>query len=137
MITLKKNLLKMREEILKEIDQNVRSGRNIPERDVGDFYDDVDIEKGRQMIHLLGERERQKLNAIDNALEKIADGEYGFCEECGEEINKKRLKVIPFAKYCIRCQSEMERRSTRLQESMEDKLIYKDVSISDVDTSDE
>ena len=135
--TLKKSLIKMREELLKEIDEIIKSERSSPERDVGDFYDDADIEKGRQMTHLLGERERAKLSAIDNALDKIGEGTYGLCEECGEDINKKRLKIIPFTKYCIECQSELERRSFDLQESLEDRLLYKDVSMNDVDSNNE
>jgi DnaK suppressor protein len=44
-----------------------------------------------------------------NALRKIDDGSYGFCEECEEEIPIKRLKAIPDARYCITCQAEIEK----------------------------
>lgn len=127
----------MREELLKEIDEIIKSERSSPERDVGDFYDDADIEKGRQMTHLLGERERAKLSSIDIALDKIKEGTYGLCEECGEDINKKRLKVIPFTRHCIECQAEIEKRFSNSQETMEDKLLYKDVSLNDVDSKNE
>ncbi len=136
-VTLKKNLLKMREDILKDMDENIKNVRSAPERDVGDFYDDVDIEKDRQMMHMLGERERVKLVAIDSALERIEDGSYGICEECGCDINKKRLKVLPFARYCVACQEELEKQAARDGESMEDKMLYKDVSITDIESSDE
>ena len=131
--TLKKNLLKMREELLKEISDSIKSERNPTERDVGDFYDDAESEKGKQMSYLLGERERSKLNAIDDALERIEDGEYGICEECGEKINPKRLKIIPFTRYCVKCQSEMEKHGVQPEDSIEDKLLYKDVSINDIE----
>lgn len=136
-VTLKNKLLKMREDLLREINENIKTSRSAPERDVGDFYDDVDIEKDKQMIQMLGERERAKLDAIDDALEKVEEGTYGICEECGEAINKKRLKIIPFARYCIKCQSEFERRRIYLSESVEDRLIYKDVSINDIESSEE
>jgi DnaK suppressor protein len=136
-VTPKKNLLKMRDEILEELDETIKTIKSAPERDVGDFYDDADIEKGRQMTHLLGERERAKLEAIDNALEKIEDGTYGKCEECGEDINKKRLKIIPFARYCVKCQSDMEKKGIGPGESAEDNSVYKNVSINDFESSDE
>jgi len=46
---------------------------------------------------------------IDEALHAISKGTYGACDICGELISKERLTVLPFAKNCIRCQSEMER----------------------------
>lgn len=135
--TLKKALLKMREEILQDIGDNIRTERSSPERDVGDFYDDVDIEKDRQMLHMLSERDRSKLGAIDDALEKIEEGTYGVCEECGEEINKKRLKVLPFARFCIRCQEEIERAGGREELSLEEKMFSKDMSLVDMDSNEE
>jgi DnaK suppressor protein len=135
---IKKDLLKIRETILKDIGDNIKTERSAHDREVGDFYDEVDIEKDRQMIYTLGERERSKLNEINNALEKISDGSYGICEECGGEINKKRLKIIPFAKYCVNCQSEMEKRNQyAIEENLEENLIYKDISITDMEGSDE
>lgn len=135
--TLKKALLKMRDEILKDIDDSIRTERSSPERDVGDFYDDVDIENDRQMLHMLSERDRVKLGAIDDALEKIEDGTYGVCEECGEDINKKRLKVLPFARFCIRCQEDMERSGGREEMSLEEKMFSKDMSLADMESNEE
>ena len=47
---------------------------------------------------------------IDQALERITAGEFGTCENCGEEIQKKRLEVRPNARYCIRCKEDIEKR---------------------------
>ncbi|MCL1921625.1 MAG: TraR/DksA C4-type zinc finger protein [Kiritimatiellaeota bacterium] len=46
---------------------------------------------------------------IDEALHDISKSTYGICETCGELISKARLSVLPFARNCITCQSEMER----------------------------
>jgi DnaK suppressor protein len=135
--TLRKDLFKLRETILKDMGANLKTERNPGDREVGDFYDDVDIEKDRQMVYTLGERERAKLNAINTAIEKIEDGTYGECEECGCEISKKRLKIIPFAKYCVNCQEEIEKRAIYTEEPVEDNLLYKDITISDMDGGDE
>jgi len=50
------------------------------------------------------DRARQKERVmIEAALTRIADGEYGYCVECGEEIPQKRLELNPAAALCIRC----------------------------------
>jgi len=136
-VALVKKLHKMRADILKELDDSISTERRAPQRDVGDFYDDAESEKGRQLNHLLSERDRSKLAGIDDALEKIEDETYGICDECGCAIPKKRLNVLPFARCCIDCQSEMERQGITSTETMEDKLLYKDVSITDIERNDE
>jgi DnaK suppressor protein len=51
----------------------------------------------------------QMLKEIDRALERVARGEYGVCESCGEEISPARLKAIPWARYCVDCQEVLSR----------------------------
>lgn len=51
---------------------------------------------------------RENLLKIDEALRKLKEGTYGKCEDCGEEISEKRLKVIPFAIHCIDCKEKRE-----------------------------
>ena len=53
--------------------------------------------------------QQQIVTNIDESLRAIEKGTYGVCENCGELINKPRHSVLPFAKNCIKCQSEMER----------------------------
>ncbi len=54
------------------------------------------------------ESQRAVILQIDMALDKIRDGNFGICEECGGEIEEKRLKVVPFARYCRDCQETSE-----------------------------
>lgn len=49
-----------------------------------------------------------RLEQIEAALEKIADGSYGSCEECGGRIPKARLELIPDTAYCVKCASKLE-----------------------------
>lgn len=128
---IQKILLNMREELLQGIDSHLQSARGSNDREVGDFYDDVDKEKIKQLYHLLGQRERQKLLSINAALQKIDDGSYGSCEECGEDIGKERIKALPFARCCIRCQSEIEKRSSISGEDDEESHLYKEVSLNE------
>ena len=53
--------------------------------------------------------QQQLITNIDEALRSIEKGSYGVCSLCGELISKPRLTVLPFAKNCIKCQSEIER----------------------------
>ncbi len=49
------------------------------------------------------------LKEIDRALERVKGGNYGVCESCGEPIAPARLKAIPWARYCVRCQEILSR----------------------------
>ena len=57
------------------------------------------------------ESERQMLNEIDDALERIAKGTYGICEATGQPINKARLEAKPWAKYSIEAARQMEKQN--------------------------
>jgi DnaK suppressor protein len=57
---------------------------------------------------------------IEDALDGIENGYYGYCEECEEPISEKRLQLMPFALYCVRCQSELERQAKLRGERFEE-----------------
>lgn len=54
--------------------------------------------------------QQQNVASIDEALRAIEKGTYGLCDMCGALVSKSRLKVLPFAKNCIKCQSEIEQK---------------------------
>ncbi len=56
----------------------------------------------------LMENEGGTLAQIETSLERIEEGTYGQCEECGAKIPKNRLKAIPYATLCIRCAEQQE-----------------------------
>ncbi len=51
---------------------------------------------------------KDMLEKIDHAIEKLDQGTYGICEDCGIEISEQRLKAVPFAVYCIECKQKRE-----------------------------
>lgn len=63
--------------------------------------------------------DQSRINQINTAIKMIEDGTYGLCESCTEKIEKPRLKALPFAKTCIKCQSEMEGGSIRQRPSID------------------
>ena len=59
----------------------------------------------------LMESEEETLDLIEASLERIEEGTYGECEECGVKIPKTRLKAIPYASLCVKCATEQEQGS--------------------------
>jgi DnaK suppressor protein len=51
---------------------------------------------------------RQMLKTLAQALERIRNGNFGECAECGGDIEPKRLEAIPWARYCVKCQEARE-----------------------------
>lgn len=62
----------------------------------------------QEFNYSLSENDRAQLMLIDAALERMDNGDYGECEECGEKITETRLKAIPWAAFCIECQQRKE-----------------------------
>ena len=61
----------------------------------------------------LASNEQERLNQIDDALRKIDDGRFGICEVCSKPITQKRLIAVPYARFCIKCQAEEEKKKRR------------------------
>ncbi|MEM9410498.1 MAG: TraR/DksA family transcriptional regulator [Planctomycetota bacterium] len=57
---------------------------------------------------LLMNNEGETLAQIESALERIEDGTYGFCTECGSKIPKMRLNAIPYTPYCVKCAAKIQ-----------------------------
>jgi RNA polymerase-binding transcription factor DksA len=57
----------------------------------------------------LMENDEGTLEAIEMALERIEDGTFGECEECGVKVPKARLNAIPYARTCVKCAEQLER----------------------------
>ncbi len=51
----------------------------------------------------------ETLREIREAVDRLEKDIYGYCEECGQEIDRRRLEVMPFTRYCIDCQREHEK----------------------------
>ena len=124
-------LLQMKDDTLREISKAMKSGTDAPTGEPsGDIYDQASSERDRELGLLLGDREREKVRHIEEALQRIADGEYGVCEECEEEIPLGRLKVVPFARYCVRCKADIEKQQAQTKRFEEDRA-YRDIAMGE------
>lgn len=78
------------------------------EQRAGESDDWAQANAERDLAIALGERESAELIAIDAALQRIADGSYGLCVDCGVAITTARLHANPTAMRCVDCQSRLE-----------------------------
>ena len=77
-----------------------------------DPADRATAESDRAFTLRIRDRERRLIRKIQSALQRIDDGTYGICEECGEEIGVARLKARPVTRLCINCKAKQEEDET-------------------------
>ena len=76
-----------------------------------DVGDDAANTATRQLLLGLGERDRELIYQIDTAVDRLDDGTYGICDECGDEIGVARLRALPHADLCVECKAIEEQLS--------------------------
>jgi RNA polymerase-binding transcription factor len=125
-------LQEMKRGTMKEMQERVKEETEGVKDEGRDTYDLASDERDREINFILNDREREKLLAIDEALQRISDKSYGICESCEGEIHLGRLKILPFTRLCVKCQEENERESKR-QKTLENERSYRKLDISDVE----
>ncbi len=108
LLEIREILIEMKTEILQNLEERIKSNDMSEQREIGDIFDDADLEQSREFNLLLSTRERQKIDQIESALSKLDNGEYGYCEDCDETIPVGRLRAMPFATLCVKCKSQRE-----------------------------
>ena len=78
---------------------------------LADEVDVIQINEDREMSFATRSLLVERANRLAEALERLRDGEYGVCQECGEAIAPARLKAMPEVMTCVRCQDRLERMS--------------------------
>src|SRR5690554_5700557 len=106
------SLQEQRQELVRS-NNNTRYELRDNDREPRDSIDESTEEQGNATELRLKDRERNMLNKVNDALLRIDDGDYGYCEECGDPIGKPRLRARPVAELCIECKEEEEREESR------------------------
>lgn len=105
---LRDRLASLREELLEalngQLDQCRVSSTHHP-TEILDIAADGEVD---DMAARLAEADAVKIEEIEEALERLKEGTYGICRECGRPIPKKRLKVLPFTTLCVNCKEHEE-----------------------------
>ncbi|MFH1282404.1 MAG: TraR/DksA family transcriptional regulator [bacterium] len=104
---IKKNLQEKREDLLKVVNNNQMIQN---EGEVGDEADVASSSLEKEITFELNDNERVMLDNIESALAKIDRNVFGLCESCRKKITETRLKAMPFARFCISCQSKSEQK---------------------------
>ena len=104
MKSLETKLLKKRAELVAalraEIRDTIDTPEAVPEEDLAANARDEFIEAR------VNEFDHQELHLVDEALERVSQGVYGKCEDCGDAIELERLKALPWASRCIDCERQ-------------------------------
>jgi DnaK suppressor protein len=109
----RRKLLTWREELVEESKQTIDNLRE-EVRDVGDEAERATRETENSLELRTRDRYRKLIGKIDKALRRIEDGEYGYCEETGEEIGLDRLEARPIATLCLDAQERWEHRQRQM-----------------------
>lgn len=70
-----------------------------------DWEDLATEREGDEVLEGMGLSGQQEIRAIEAALQRISEGEYGYCVKCGAEIGEERLNVLPWTPFCRTCAS--------------------------------
>ena len=92
-----------------ELSAGLRNREDIAIEKTPDALDEVQLAGERELAIRNLDRESNLLRNVRGALMRVADGSYGICLHCEEEIKPKRLDAVPWTKYCIRCQEASDR----------------------------
>jgi len=114
----RKIVLKRKEEILDEIkhisEDTLKKSQKDASGDISGYtYHMADVATDtydREFSLGLASNERKLLYDLDDAIKRIEDGTFGICEDCKSLITKTRLKAVPYARLCVKCQEKQEKR---------------------------
>ncbi len=105
----RQKLIAWREELIKESEHTIQETLQVTELQQPDLTDRASAETDHALELRTRDRERKLISKINQAIERISEGEYGYCEETGEPINIARLVARPNATLSIEAQELHER----------------------------
>jgi DnaK suppressor protein len=104
----KKKLETRQQELRRNVSRTEQDGRTADEDTAQDIADRAASSYTKEFLFSQSNNERQLLQMVEGALERIRQGSFGECISCGKEINSKRLEAVPWTRHCIECQEKLE-----------------------------
>jgi DnaK suppressor protein len=138
-LSMRQILVKRRDALRKALAGDLSLLKELRSQTSGDMVDAALDSVQDEISSQLAEVESRELARIENALERMREGQFGICEGCSGPIPMARLNALPYATYCIKCQREAERQGAsnasdvdwgRLLDSSNNEA---DLSISDIE----
>jgi DnaK suppressor protein len=106
--SFKKRLEERQHTLRRNVSRTEMDGRQSDEDAAQDIADRAASSYNKEFLFHQSNSERQLLQMVQGALQRIRDGLFGQCISCGQEINPKRLEAVPWTRYCIQCQEKVE-----------------------------
>ena len=104
----KKKLEERQQALRRTVSRTEEDGRVADQDTAQDIADRAASSYTKEFLFSQSNNERQLLQMVETALQRIREGTFGECVNCGNEINAKRLEAVPWTRYCIECQEKME-----------------------------
>lgn len=112
--TIVADLEEQRQDILESIE--AKENLDFESGSGGDEADIASRNLNNEMLYELSSNDRIRVRDIEAALTKIKKGTYGICEHCKKPIERKRLKFMPYVRYCMVCQNGSEASRRKMAE---------------------
>jgi DnaK suppressor protein len=104
----KKRLESRQVELRRMVSRTEQDGRTVDEDSAQDIADRAASSYTKEFLFHQSNNDRQLLQMVESALERLREGSFGECISCGKEINAKRLEAVPWTRHCIECQEKLE-----------------------------
>jgi DnaK suppressor protein len=105
---LKEKLLQQKAQLERTMLTAVKEGRESSTDDLQDAADHAVQSYQKELLFLQGTKGHVQLTQVRSALDRMEDGSFGECMQCGNMIGEKRLEALPWTPYCIACQEKIE-----------------------------
>ena len=102
-------LRKKQQELIDSYERDKAAGNAQPDDGIQDLADKAASAYSKELNFSLSDTERNLLMQIDEAFNRMRDGAYGTCTNCGTVIGEKRLQAVPWTPFCIDCQELQEK----------------------------
>ncbi|HUY13708.1 MAG TPA: TraR/DksA family transcriptional regulator [Terriglobia bacterium] len=104
----RKMLLEKQEELARLVSKSDLDGRQADEEGTQDIADKAANSYTKEFLFHQSNDHRQILAMVNDALRRIKEGTYGYCVECQQEVQTKRLEAVPWARHCLECQAKQD-----------------------------
>lgn len=104
----KKRLVAKQDELVQLVSRSDHDGRQADEEGTQDIADKAANSYTKEFLFHQSDENRRLLQLVNEAIERIKNGDYGLCIACREEVQPKRLEAVPWARHCIECQEKQD-----------------------------
>lgn len=106
--SFKKRLEERQVALRKTVSRTEEDGRIADQDTAQDIADRAASSYTKEFLFSQSNNDRQLLQMVETALQRIREGAFGECANCGNDINPKRLEAVPWTRHCIDCQEKLE-----------------------------